>query len=134
MLVEAATCDTRPSVLALGRRLGLSNATFWRHFRDIATQVRLGASAGMAPVGGEDLCPDRSKELAGQNATLRRGRDRLADQPWLPSGIYGWRSTTPSYAANWTQPAVSPVSTRPRNIRTDVTIWSFAAPRPPKAH
>ena len=38
MLAEAAAGGAKPSVLALARRLGLSNATFWRHFRDIATR------------------------------------------------------------------------------------------------
>jgi AcrR family transcriptional regulator len=80
MLAEAAAGGAKPSVLALARRLGLSNATFWRHFRDIATEVRHAASVGMAPAGGENLRRDRAGELASQNAGLRRDRDRLADQ------------------------------------------------------
>jgi AcrR family transcriptional regulator len=80
MLTEAAAGGAKPSVLALARRLGLSNATFWRHFRDIATEVRHAASDSMVPVGGENLRRDRAGELASQNAGLRRERDRLADQ------------------------------------------------------
>ena len=45
MLTEAAAGGAKPSVLALARRLGLTNATFWRHFRDIAADIRHAASA-----------------------------------------------------------------------------------------
>jgi AcrR family transcriptional regulator len=80
MLAEAAAGGAKPSVLALARRLGLSNATFWRHYRDIATQIRHAASVSMAQAGGENLRRDRAGELASQNAGLRRERDRLARQ------------------------------------------------------
>lgn len=36
------------------RRLGLSNATFWRHLRDVATEVRHAASVSMTPAGGDN--------------------------------------------------------------------------------
>lgn len=38
---EMSTPDQvrRPTVVALARRLGMSNTTFWRHFPDIAQQV-----------------------------------------------------------------------------------------------
>src|ERR1700737_2718021 len=80
MLAEAAAGGAKPSVLALARRLGLSNATFWRHFRDIATEIRHTAGASMAQPGGQNPQRDRAGELASQNAGLRRERDRLADQ------------------------------------------------------
>jgi len=80
MLAEAAAGGAKPSVLALARRLGLSNATFWRHFRDIATEIRHTAGHGMAQPGGQNPRGDRAGELASQNAGLRRERDRLADQ------------------------------------------------------
>jgi len=80
MLAEAAAGGPKPSVLALARRLGLSNATFWRHFRDIATELRHAAGDSMAPPGGQNPRRDRAGELASQNAGLRRERDRLADQ------------------------------------------------------
>jgi AcrR family transcriptional regulator len=80
MLAEAAAGGAKPSVLALARHLGLSNATFWRHFRDIATEVRHAASVSTAQAGGENLQRDRAGELASQNAGLRRDRDRLAGQ------------------------------------------------------
>jgi AcrR family transcriptional regulator len=80
MLAEAAAGGPRPSMLALARRLGLSNATFWRHFRDIATEIRHTAGASMGQPGGQNPRRDRAGELASQNAGLRRERDRLADQ------------------------------------------------------
>src|SRR5712691_7600276 len=79
MLAEAAAGGAKPSVLALARRLGLSNATFWRHFRDIATEIRNTAGDSVAQPGGQNP-RDRAGELASQNAGLRRERDRLADQ------------------------------------------------------
>ena len=66
--------------LAEARRLGLTNATFWRHFRDIAADIRHLASADTAPAGSGSLRPDRGKELADHNARLRREHDQLADQ------------------------------------------------------
>lgn len=80
MLTEAAAGGAKPSVLALARRLGLSNATFWRHFRDIATEIRNTAGDSMAQPGGQNPLRNRAGELASQNAGLRRERDRLADQ------------------------------------------------------
>lgn len=80
MLAEAAAGGAKLSVLALARRLGLSNATFWRHFRDIATEIRHTAGDSMAQPGGQDPRRDRAGELASQNARLCRDRDRLADQ------------------------------------------------------
>jgi AcrR family transcriptional regulator len=80
MLVEAAAGGPKSSVLALARRLGLSNATFWRLFRDIATEIRHAAGDSTAPPCGQNQPRDRAGELASQNAGLRRERDRLADQ------------------------------------------------------
>ena len=80
MRAEAAGGGPTPSVLALARRLGLSNTTFWRHYRDIATEIRHMAQADTAPADGLALRPDRSAELAAENARLRLERDRLADQ------------------------------------------------------
>jgi AcrR family transcriptional regulator len=80
MLTEAAAGGARPSVLALARRLGLSNATFWRHFRDIATDVRHAANAAIAAPSAGNLRPDLCEEQAAQNARLRRENALLADQ------------------------------------------------------
>jgi AcrR family transcriptional regulator len=80
MRAEAAAGGAKPSMLALARRLELSNATFWRHFRDIAAEIRHTAGDSMAQPGGQNPWRDRAGELASQNAGLRRERDRLADQ------------------------------------------------------
>lgn len=80
MLAAAAAGGARPSVLALARRLGLSNATFWRHFPDIATEVRQAASVAMVPASGENRCLGRCEEQAAHNARLRRENARLTDQ------------------------------------------------------
>jgi AcrR family transcriptional regulator len=39
LLAQAHASGARPTVVALARRLGLSNPTFWRHFPDIAREV-----------------------------------------------------------------------------------------------
>ena len=80
MRAEAAAGGPTPSVLALARRLGLSNTTFWRHYRDIATGIRHAAHADTAPADGQSPRPGRSAELAAENARLRLERDRLAGQ------------------------------------------------------
>jgi hypothetical protein len=79
MHAEAADGGARPSVLALARRLGLSNATFWRHFRDIAIELRQSATT-TTPPGGTGQSSGSGHKLAEQNAKLRRERDDLADQ------------------------------------------------------
>ena len=40
MRAEADAGTTRVSVLGLVRRLGMSNATFWRNYREIAIEIR----------------------------------------------------------------------------------------------
>ncbi len=40
LLDEAAAQGATPTVVALAKRLGLANSTFWRHFPDIATELR----------------------------------------------------------------------------------------------
>ena len=72
-------------MLALARRLGLANATFWRHYHDIATELRHQAAHGAPrPVSARDHSPrsGQAAELASQNqnAALRRERDHLASQ------------------------------------------------------
>ena len=79
MLTEAAAGGARPSVLALARRLGLSNATFWRHFRDIAADVRHTTDAAMAPAGAGNPRPDLGEDQAAHDASLRRENARPAD-------------------------------------------------------
>lgn len=80
MRAEAAAGGPAPSVLALARRLSLSNTTFWRHYRDIATGIRHAAHADTALADGPSRHPTRSAELAAENARLRLERDHLAGQ------------------------------------------------------
>ncbi len=40
MRAEAAEGGAAVSVLGLARRLGISNATFWRNYREIASEIR----------------------------------------------------------------------------------------------
>jgi AcrR family transcriptional regulator len=80
MRAEAARGGPAPSVLALARRLGLSNTTFWRHYRDIATEIRHVAQADTAPADGPALHLGRGAQLAAENARLRLERERLAGQ------------------------------------------------------
>jgi len=82
MLADAAAGGPRPTVLALARTLGLANATFWRHYHDIATELRhhdAGARQSV-PAPDQNQCPGQAGELASQNAALRRERDHLASQ------------------------------------------------------
>jgi AcrR family transcriptional regulator len=80
MIAEAAAGGAKPSVLALARRLGLSNATFWRHYRNIATDARHAANAATASASAGNLRPGLPEEQAARNARLRRENARLADQ------------------------------------------------------
>ena len=81
MRAEADAGTTRVSVLGLARRLGMSNATFWRNYREIATEIR------QAPqTSGKPACVSQAgneAKLAGRNASLRRERDALAGS-WRP--------------------------------------------------
>ena len=82
MLADADAGGPRPTVLALARSLGLANATFWRHFHDIATELRQHAVRDIpaARVRNHNPLPGQDRELASQNAALRRERDHLASQ------------------------------------------------------
>jgi hypothetical protein len=81
MLADAAEGGPRPTVLALARNLGLPNATFWRHYHDIAIELRHAAQARQAvPAPDQNQRPGQARELATQNAALRRERDHLASQ------------------------------------------------------
>jgi len=69
-------------VLALARALGLANATFWRHYHDIAAELRSHDAGAWqsVPALGQSQCPGQAGELASQNSALRRERDHLASQ------------------------------------------------------
>jgi hypothetical protein len=71
LLADAYAIGKKPTVIALARRLRLTNATFWRHFPDIAREV---AAAGRNEQRDDhaDRDPSRLRELERQNAQLRR--------------------------------------------------------------
>jgi hypothetical protein len=85
MLAGATAGGPRPTVLALARNLGLANATFWRHYHDIATD-----SASTLPRPGRPI-PPRTRTSA---------PDRSAN----------WSARTLPCAANVT---TSPASSKP---------------------
>jgi dienelactone hydrolase len=81
MLAAAAAGGPRPIVLALAGNLGLANATFWRHYHDIATELRQHAARDIPALArGQNPQPGQDRELASQNAALRRERDHLVSQ------------------------------------------------------
>jgi transposase-like protein len=76
ILAEAHATGRRPSVLALARQLGLTNATFWRHYPDIARDVANHRRA--APSPGTDPA-DHLGKLEKQIAELRRANRDLTE-------------------------------------------------------
>jgi transposase-like protein len=78
MRAEADAGTTRVSVLGLARRLGMSNATFWRNYLEIAIEIRQAPDTPGKPTRAPQ--PGNEAKLAGQNASLRRERDALAGQ------------------------------------------------------
>lgn len=78
MRTEEQNGAVRVSVLGLARRLGMSNATFWRNHREIATEIRQATESAGKPTRASQ--PGNEAELADRNASLRRERDTLAGQ------------------------------------------------------
>jgi hypothetical protein len=78
MRIEAESGTTRVSVLGLARCLGMSNATFWRNYREIATEIRQAPETSGKPTRASQ--PGNEAKLADRNASLRRERDALAGQ------------------------------------------------------
>jgi transposase-like protein len=78
MRAEAAEGGVAVSVLGLARRLGISNATFWRNFREIATEIRQAPAPATRPAAKGPSARDPG--LEDQNSRLRRERDQIAGQ------------------------------------------------------
>ena len=78
MRAEADAGTTRVSVLGLARRLGMSNATFWRNYREIATEIRRAPETAGKPARASQA--GNEAELADRNASLRQERGALAGQ------------------------------------------------------
>jgi hypothetical protein len=79
LLAQAAATGARPSVLALARRVGLSNTTFRRRYPEIAREI---AQARTAPTGSPAASgqPSAFDRLVARNAKLKRTNRLLADQ------------------------------------------------------
>jgi hypothetical protein len=75
---QAAELGRRPSVLAVARRVGLSNTTFRRNFPEIARQLGEARRNGTAATAGAG---DDQRRLSLQecNATLRRHNTELTE-------------------------------------------------------
>ena len=77
ILAEAHTAGRRPSVLALARHLGLTNATFWRYFPDTARDVAEHRRSAAPPPAGNNT--DHDTPLRQQIANLRRTNHALTE-------------------------------------------------------
>lgn len=77
LTAETESAGRRPTVIGLARRLGMANPTFWRHFPDIAEEVRATARAQTPGPGAPGAGPCR--ELEKKNAALRRANADLTE-------------------------------------------------------
>ncbi|MEU7823025.1 hypothetical protein [Catellatospora sp. NPDC049133] len=80
VLAAARATGTRPTVVALAGRLGMSNPTFWRHFPDIARELAQLGRTGAAQAPDGDVADSRLEELKQHNARLRRANQTLTEQ------------------------------------------------------
>ena len=74
---DAASAGGRATVIGLARRLGLSNATFWRHYPAIAAELR--AASVAAPVATRH--DDRTELLASNKRVQRDNAALTQDLP-----------------------------------------------------
>ncbi|MGK5738902.1 hypothetical protein [Micromonospora sp. URMC 103] len=77
--LAAETAGPPPSVVALARRLGLSNTTFWRYYPDIARDVAAARRAALASAPHHSE-PRQRDQLQAQTAELRRAIQQLTEQ------------------------------------------------------
>ena len=78
LLDEAAAQGTTPTVVALAKRLGLTNSTFWRHFPDIANELRTTVRVPNPDVPASPAAR-RFAELEQRNAELTRDNRQLTE-------------------------------------------------------
>lgn len=84
LLTDAAEGGVRPSAVELGRRLGLTNTTLWRHFPELARELAAEARAALAgpstPSGPRRRVDEdrRAALLARDNHDLRQQLDIAA--------------------------------------------------------
>jgi hypothetical protein len=69
-----------PTVLALARSLGLTNATFWRHFPQIAQEVADGRRNALRSAGPADTPATGGTDAKSALAQLRNDKARLRGQ------------------------------------------------------
>ena len=72
-LATISAAGRRPTAAGTARELGLSNTTFWRHFRDIALELRAAPEPGSTAAAAVPAPRDHETRL-------RRERDELAEQ------------------------------------------------------
>jgi len=77
LLDEAATSGHRPTVVELARRLDLTNTTFWRHYPDLAHELRDRARTPRTP---SSPAVGRDSSLEQRNAALARDNHHLREQ------------------------------------------------------
>jgi hypothetical protein len=81
VLADLASASGRPpSVVALARRLGLTNATFWRHYPDIAREVAAQRRASPSQSSDPDTYSRPGDDLRAQIAQLREANQALTEQ------------------------------------------------------
>lgn len=79
VLAETTSAGRRPSVLAVARRLGLSNTTFRRHFPDIAREVSNARRTPPTDTEDQGSPADEHARLTARNAKLRRDNRQLRE-------------------------------------------------------
>jgi len=72
-LAATIAAGRRPTAAGTARELGLSNTTFWRHFRDIALELQTAPEPGSTAAAAIPAPHDHETRL-------RRERDELAEQ------------------------------------------------------
>jgi AcrR family transcriptional regulator len=76
VIAQARDEGKRPTVLALARRLGISNPTLWRHFPDIAREL-VDMARVAEPQAAEPAGPSRYQRLREDHASLKRKNAQL---------------------------------------------------------
>jgi hypothetical protein len=77
LTADTESAGTRPSAIELARRLGLANATFWRHYPDTARALADRRRNATPPAGAT---PTQPESLRNENAELRRKNADLMAQ------------------------------------------------------
>ena len=91
-LEDAAAAGGRATVIGLARRLGLSNATFWRHYPSVVAELRTVAAVAPIVVRHDDRI-----ELLASNKSLQRDNAALTQDLTLALSVIQ-RLTLDNYA------------------------------------